>query len=267
MLLPLSEPVPLLPGTAARVEQVRQGAECPPPARFLHFHGPAELVLIEEGTGHFLCEDRRLPFAPGTLLYAPPMTIHDFDFAEGARGWTLIQFDPHAVSREGASLPVRPHAIALESSGLARFSMLADWLAEAGPTRIVPLQALVLAAAQAIGPDESTVPATASALARFRPLLDLMDREPGAMLSIPEAATLCAMSPAYFSRRFARAFGVGFIAYQTRLKLQRAARFLATTSELVSQIAYGLGFRSHAYFSHCFRAEFGAPPSSYRRRR
>lgn len=277
MLLPLSEPVPLLPGKAAKVEQVRHAADHPVPARFLHFHGPAELVLMEEGTGTFLCEDLRMPFSAGMLLFAPSMAVHDFAFDPGPRGWTLIQFDPHAVRREVIALPQRPYATVLGAEMRARLAMLGAWLAESianeAPQIAVAaqLQALVLAAAQAIGanardPAEGGTLAAPSALSRFRPLLNLLDRNPAQTLSLPEAATFCAMSPSYFSRRFKQAFGAGFIDYQNRLKLQLAARMLATSDEPVSQIAYRLGFRSHAYFSHCFRAEFGAPPSRYRRR-
>lgn len=272
MLLPLSEPVPLLPGVAARVEHVRQPAEMPVPQPFLHFHGPAELVLIEEGAGQFICEASRHRFIPGTILYAPSMAIHDFAFSPGARGWTLIQFDPHSVDRQAIPLPSTAQGAILDPEALARISMLAQWLAKSIADHaqqravVVQLEALVLAAVQAFGPDSADGTMAHSSLSKFRPLLDRLDGDPALTLRLHQAATLCAMSPSYFSRRFKQAFGIGFIEYQARLKLQQAARILATSDEPVSQIAYRMGFRSHAYFSHCFKTVFGVPPSRLRSR-
>lgn len=270
MLLPLSEPVPLLPGTAARVQHVRQSACEPVPARFLHFHGPAELVLIEEGTGTFLCEDFQASFAPATVVYAPSMAIHDFAFAKGARAWTLIQFDGHAVNREAVVLPSKAQSVPLGADTLLRITTLTDWLAQSlaakSPQRevVVQLQALILSVVQAFDPEGADLAPAPSSLSRFRPLLNQLDADPSRTLSLGEAASLCAMSPAYFSRCFTRTFEIGFNAYQTRLKLEQAARMLATSDEAVSQIGYRLGFRSHAYFSHCFKSLFGMTPSRHR---
>lgn len=272
MLLPLSEPVPLLPGMAARVEHVRQAATTPVPQPFLHFHGPAELVLIEAGTGQFLCEGSKHAFAPGTILYAPSMAIHDFAFDPGARSWILIQFDPHALDRQAIALSPEPQSAALDLETQPRIKMLAAWLSQSirdhtqQAAMVVQLEALVLAAMQAFGPGRDNRAVTATSLSKFRPLLNHWDRDLAGNLRLDEAATLCAMSPTYFSRRFKRAFGAGFIEYQARLKLHQAARLLATSDEPVSQIAYGMGFRSHAYFSHCFKAVFGVTPSQLRSR-
>ncbi len=270
MLLPLSEPVPLLPGTAAKVEHVRQSADEPVPERFLHFHGPAELVLIQEGAGVFLCEGMELSFAPGTIVYAPSMAVHDFAFAGGARAWTLVQFDPHAVNREAVALPSSPQGVSLDPAQLARTRVLADWLAQTLAAKApqkevaVQLQALILSIVQAFEPEGTNAAGAPSSLSRFRPLLNQLGTDPSHTLSLGEAASLCAMSPAYFSRCFTRTFGSGFNAYQTRLKLEQAARMLATSNEAVSQIGYRLGFRSHAYFSRCFKSLFGVTPSRHR---
>ena len=95
-------------------------------------------------------------------------------------------------------------------------------------------------------------------------MLDRLSANPAHTLTLGAAASLCAMSPSYFSRRFKQVFGAGFTAYQTRLKLQQAARLIATGGDPVSQIAFRLGCRSHAYFSQCFKAAFGVPPLQHR---
>ena len=194
MLPALSEPVALPPGRAVRIERVHQHSSDPLPERFLHFHGPAELVFMDRGTGTFISETGEWAVGPGSLVHVPGMAIHDFAFAPGERGWTLVQFDPLAVDPAVCALPA---------------------------------------------PDKP--------------------------LGLGDAASLCSLSPTYFSRLFAKTFGSGFVTYQTRLRLQRAARMLATGELPVSQIGYRTGFASHAYFSHCYRATFGVSPTQHRK--
>jgi len=271
MMLPLSEPVPLAPGAPLRLERVERAADLPPPARFAHFHGPAELVLIEQGRGTFACDDRAFALAPGMAVFAPAMAVHDFAFEPGPLAWTLIQFDPLALPPGPVAVPATPRAVLPDPASAARLALIAQWLAGSlaqgadHGVLVLQMQALLLAFAQSPGQPAQTGMTIPVALARFRPLLDRIDRAPDQMFTLAQAASLCAMSPAHFSRVFARTFGTGFNAYQTRLKLLLAARYLASGHAGVAQVAWACGFRSHAYFSQCFRALFGTSPSHYRR--
>ncbi|WP_373473848.1 helix-turn-helix domain-containing protein [Sphingorhabdus lacus] len=270
MLLPISEAVPLLPGSVARVENVHQNAETPVPQRFPHFHGPAELVLIKAGNGEFISEDKPVRFSTGSLIFVPPMVVHDFAFEEGVRAWTLVQFDPYAVDADAARIPSVPLNTVLSPELNKRIEMLMEWLDESiaakGDQRTIALQlqTLVLAVRQTIAlPDRKSQDA-GSSLSRYRPLLDLWNHDQGKTICLTEAASLCGVSTPYFSRRFKSVFGTGFSAYQTRLKVLQAARMLATSDKSVSQIGYALGFKSPAYFTFCFRSAFGVTPTIYR---
>lgn len=271
MLPALSEPVALLPGSSVRVERVTQAATAPIPERFLHFHGPAELVLIEQGSGLFLSEAGERGFGPGQMLYVPAMAIHDFAFDPGARRWVLVQFDALAVDPERSGLPQTAAAALLDAPQLTRTRMLLEWLAEALAAQapeadlLVLLETLLLALKDRF--DRAPAPGSTGTpqLARFRPLLQHLLRSPAKVLDLAEAASLCGLSPAYFSRCFTQAFGTGFIAYQMQMRLQQAARILATSDTPVSQIGYRLGFRSPAYFAQCYKAAFGTSPSAHRR--
>lgn len=272
MLPAISEPVVLPAGQAVRVDKVRQGEGEPVPARFMHFHGPAELVLVEQGSGRFLSEGGAYDFGPGDILYAPSMAIHDFAFHAGPRAWTLVQFDPPP---SWALPPLPPGAGAARpgAPALERFRSLAGWIAECQPGDApsadvaMLLPALLLVMRDALRSLPPAPGQAGSRLARFRPLLARMSERPGEMLTLAQAASFCGLSPEYFSRSFKAAVGTGFIAYQMRWKLQLAARTLASGDTQVSQVAYGLGFGSHAYFSHCYRAMFGVAPSRHRNRR
>ncbi|MBX9885409.1 MAG: AraC family transcriptional regulator [Novosphingobium sp.] len=271
MLPALSEPVALPPGRSVRIARVHQPAGEPVPERFLHFHGPAELVFMEQGSGCFISEAGEWTFAPGSVLYAPGMAIHDFAFAPGERGWTLVQFDPLAIDPRIAALPPCACAAAPGALAAARAALLLDWLAaslddhQAEAQVVVLLEALLLALRGAFGDDGSVNAAPSSGLAHFRPLLQQWERLPDKALSLAEAASLCRLSSSYFSRLFAKTFGAGFVTYQTRFRLQQAARMLATGDLPVSQIGYRTGFHSHAYFAQCYRAAFGVSPSAHRK--
>jgi AraC-like DNA-binding protein len=271
MLPALSEPVALPPGRSVRLERVHQAEDEPVPERFLHFHGPAELVFMEQGSGSFITEAGECVFASGSVLYAPGMAIHDFAFAPGVRRWTLVQFDPLAVDPRIPALPAAARAATPDSLVSQRVSLLLAWLAASleehlpEPQVIVLLEALLLALRGVFGEAAGVDGAQSSGLSHFRPLLQHWERYPGKALSLAEAASLCALSASYFSRLFARTFGASFVTYQTRFRLQQAARMLATGDMPVSQIGYRTGFHSHAYFSQCYRSVFGVSPSEHRK--
>ncbi|MEX0929239.1 MAG: helix-turn-helix domain-containing protein [Balneolales bacterium] len=47
------------------------------------------------------------------------------------------------------------------------------------------------------------------------------------------------------------------------MRLQQAALLLQQEAGTVSEIAYGVGFNSLAYFSFCFKEKYGVPPSEF----
>lgn len=48
------------------------------------------------------------------------------------------------------------------------------------------------------------------------------------------------------------------------VRLKKGAELLAREEGTVTEIACAVGFNSLSYFSRCFKAEFGLPPSAYR---
>jgi len=47
------------------------------------------------------------------------------------------------------------------------------------------------------------------------------------------------------------------------IRLKRAAQLLQKKSDLITQIAYQVGFKNLSYFAECFRKQFGQSPSEY----
>lgn len=83
--------------------------------------------------------------------------------------------------------------------------------------------------------------------------------------SLQALADRAGWSPFYFHRAFRRLLGQTPARYLLRLRIERAARRLATTSDSVLDVAMSAGFGSHEGFARSFRRYFGRTPSAYRR--
>ena len=89
-------------------------------------------------------------------------------------------------------------------------------------------------------------------------------------LALTELATLAGVGTRQFTRLFRAAFGTTPHRYVLNLRLDEAARRLATSTHDIAEIALSLGFSSQSHFASAFRARFGKTPRQYaieRRRR
>ena len=96
-------------------------------------------------------------------------------------------------------------------------------------------------------------------------MLQRLSANPGENLSLDQAAEICCLSPAYFSRAFKKSFGMTWSSYRRSQKLRIAARRLCRTSRQVAQIGYELGFASPSHFVAAFKAQFGMTPEQFRK--
>ena len=93
---------------------------------------------------------------------------------------------------------------------------------------------------------------------------DLADRRYAEPLDVPELARAARLSPAHFSREFARAFGETPHRYLLTRRLERAAALLRTTDRTVADICMTVGLRSVGSFTTSFGRMFGLSPTAYR---
>ena len=272
---PICEPVTLAPGEFVRVKRVSWPADSRGADRFLHFHDVAEIVVFDQVEGEFHCGDLHAPIDDRSIVYAPPMVPHDFVLNAGAKAWTLVQFDVIALRAAGKGLsstwPKHPVSVppqAGESS--ARLRMLADWLLDmvrqgAAVTDKAAVASLMLSLLGGTSPPDADHKDPPSPGHRVQRALQRLHEQPGEALPVETAASLCGLSPAYFSRLFRRCHGMPFREYIRVHRLQLAAQRLADNHEALAQISYALGFASPSHFSACFRQRFGVTPRAYRR--
>ena len=269
---PICEPVELRPGAPVRAERVRQGRQTPASDPFVHFHDVHELVLFGAVGGHFTAEDRRYPLAPRSLAFVPSMRQHDFALKAGPRDWVLVQIEAaagEALARSPGLERLREPFCALPDPAMhRRLTALAEWLAElpaADPLALPLAEALLRAAVRAPMVGGRKVAAQAAALQRLRPAIDRLRRDPAGAPGAEQAAALCALSPAYFSRRFKQQVGMSWSDYVRTHRLHLASRRLLETGQSVAAIAYDLGFSTPSHFGELFHHRFGMTPRDYRR--
>lgn len=269
---PICEPVTLREGARLRVRRVVEGAAAGDTAPFPHYHDVCELVLFGRVRGSMVADGVRYPLAPGCAVFLPSLRQHDFALQPGPRDWTLLQIDPDmcAALAAGAGgealrgvLCVRPRGAAAE-----RIAMLRDWLLEAGEDAPIAatlaelLLRAVLDAPRVRGKAEG--PGT-DALRRLRPAIERLRQDPAHAPSAEQAAALCALSPAYFSRRFHQLLGMAWSEYVRAHRLHLASQLLLETDRSAAAIAEELGFSTPSHFGELFQRRFGMTPSAYQR--
>lgn len=269
---PICEPVELRPGARIRVERVVQGGEAAASAPFPHFHDVHELVLFGTVSGAFVAEGRRHALAPGCIAFVPSMRQHDFALAAGPRDWLLVQID--AVAGEALArapgLERLAHAFCArpDAAQRRRVDLLADWLAglDGDDPLASPLVELLLhAAVRAPAVEGTPLPADTDDIERLRPAIERLRRDPARAPSAEQAAALCALSPAYFSRRFKQQVGLAWSDYVRTHRLHLASQRLRDGDRSVAAIAESLGFSTPSHFGELFHRRFGMTPAAYRR--
>lgn len=100
---------------------------------------------------------------------------------------------------------------------------------------------------------------------RVARVLEHIEANLDATLSVDELASIAKFSPFHFHRMFRGMVGETVKGYVKRLRLERAAFALNYTEHSVTEVALGAGYASHEAFTRAFRARFGCAPRNFRR--
>jgi AraC-like DNA-binding protein len=103
-----------------------------------------------------------------------------------------------------------------------------------------------------------------SVMARVTRAVRLIERSPGAQLTIARLAREAGLSPYHFLRVFQRLTGVTPHQYLLRARLRHAAMRVALEPGKILDVALDSGFGDVSNFNRAFRTEFGVTPARFR---
>lgn len=84
------------------------------------------------------------------------------------------------------------------------------------------------------------------------------------VIRLDHLASLCDISPSYFSKLFKKVMGVNLSSYVNNLRTDKAKFLLAKTNKPIVTIAYDVGFDDCGYFIKIFKKFVGFTPNAYR---
>ena len=73
------------------------------------------------------------------------------------------------------------------------------------------------------------------------------------------------LNPQYISQLFKNEIGVGFLAYLTNIRIEKAKKLLLSTAVSVTEIASRSGYSDYRVFTKVFKKTEGITPSQFRR--
>lgn len=85
-------------------------------------------------------------------------------------------------------------------------------------------------------------------------------------ISLTGLAEKLHMNATYLSELFKETAGMGFVAYLTSVRMQKACEYLKHREIRINQIASLVGFEDERYFSTVFKKTYGMTPGEYRKR-
>jgi AraC family transcriptional regulator len=240
---------------------------------FVEEHAKTAISAVTRGTFQYRTQNGSATLVPGSLLLGNAGSSFEcgHEHAQGDR-CLAFHFAPSFFDTVAAGVPFARTAKFTYPS-IPPMNELIGLLAQAEAARderdtlaLEEIAVRIAGAALTITTDSRAAARTPSALdeRRITRAVRRIDRESDGTLTLDALAHEAAMSPYHFLRTFQQVAGMTPHRYLLLRRLQRAATRLRTSTDPISAIAYGAGFKDLATFNRRFRRLIGAPPSVYR---
>ena len=257
------------------------------------WHEQLELFCLIDGRVDVQMGDQLVQLAPGDLLVVDNLKLHHVvDRPDLDARVVVVSFLPELVYSLGslshdfafllpfyAQLENQPHVLRrFEPASQAAVEALAGLLREffqppaaayreaACKARLLSLLMVLLRRFQDSGVLRWEFERRRQLSERFSKLLEHIQRPGAAKLSLTEAARMCGMSPAQFTRSFKQVAGMSYLAYCTHVRLAEAARLLRLGRSTIGEIADVTGFSDQSHFDRRFKRAFGQTPREFQQR-
>lgn len=249
----------------------------------LHWQNSMELIYVKRGAGLAQVALNVMEARAGDIFVLPPGTLHGLRQSPGKRmeyenfifSLTLLG-GADDVCAQQYLMPLQsgrqtlPARLSLEDPGYASAAACLADAEEFCRTRrsgfelgvkgaMLRFVALLLA-------EQNLPPAPPDSVgaARLKKLLQRVEDDCAAPLSVEQAAAECGCSASHFMRWFKKMTGTTFGVYLNERRLATAAELLRTTDDTVLSIAEQAGFENLSNFNRRFKARYGVTPRQYR---
>lgn len=250
----------------------------------VHWHEEMEIISIKKGRGIVTVDRKAYELEAGELIFVFPGQLHGIVVRKGeCVEYENIIFRPSMLMAASEDLctvrflvplteghALKPLPVRREAEDYREFAACIHRLdgccsgREYGYQMAVKgiLFELLSLALKAWGPAVSARPRKSGE--KIKVLLAYIKEHYGEDISVEEAAALCYYSKSHFAKFFRQYMGASFVQYLNDFRLSRAAGFLLSTEDTVTDIAERCGFDNLSYFNRLFRRKYGMTPGKYR---
>ncbi|MFF2091263.1 AraC family transcriptional regulator [Paenibacillus sp. NPDC058174] len=256
----------------------------------INAHQGIEMVLVLEGHGQLILEQKVHAIGPGTLIFIQPYQLHHFKM-EPPYVRTPIIFDPYLFDRYAAMFPalhaffqriwkgkLERQVFSLNEEELLRFDSLSGQFEQR------------LAEVAEYERQEELLLFLLDFMRSLRKMYEraerhrhseVVDKREGRHIehmmswieehyheefSLEKLAESLHVSPFYASHLFSEETGCTLSQYIIARRLRESCLLLAVTDRPVVQIGKLTGFNSSAYFCKTFKKKMGLSPQAFRKR-
>lgn len=234
-----------------------------------HWHPGYAIGVVTRGLERFRCRGRHHLAGPASLIAVNPGELHDGESA-ATGGWRYRMIYPSeelmtSVARDlrgdRASAPALRSPV-LPDPDLAAAFLDAHRAAEGRgePLRVeTGLLGVLAALVQRHSDAAGTSPSVPREPGRLRRVLDLIDADLAADLSLDALAAAADLNRFHLVRTFKRVVGMTPHAYVTERRVRRGKALLARGIP-VAEVAVAVGFFDQSHFATRFRETYGMTP-------
>lgn len=241
-----------------------------------HRHAYHELIWVREGSGRHLIDGESVEFGPHTLTVIGKGQVHQFEHAEGIRGY-VVRFDDEwlAGSRRWLFSGQVCTPLTVPEDDALRFDALLDLLRvelerppgpESAELRSHLLTAALLWAQRWREAELEGGGATSTDVQLHRDFLETLERDFTKSHEARHYAAELAVTTGTLSRTLTRLTGRTTKQLILDRVLMEAGRLLRFSDLSVKEIAARLGFKDQFAFSHAFKRQRGEAPLEFRNR-
>lgn len=101
--------------------------------------------------------------------------------------------------------------------------------------------------------------------ASVKKIVDYLEENASQEVDVKSLCEAFGYTPAHLCRKFKKATGLPPMTYLKIFRLEKARETIKNSDLSISQIAAECGFADANYFTRCFRAHFGTPPSRFKK--